>query len=55
MVRNIELRLNLDRGIWPDRCRRCSLIQVIDVNDERALLNCLPLASKKNQHPKATA
>ncbi len=31
-----DLRLNLDRGIWPDRCRSCSLIQVIDVNDARA-------------------
>jgi MoaA/NifB/PqqE/SkfB family radical SAM enzyme len=39
-----ELRLTLDRGIWPDRCKCCSLIQVVDVHDERAHFTKVPAA-----------
>jgi MoaA/NifB/PqqE/SkfB family radical SAM enzyme len=37
-----ELRLSFDRGEWSERCRRCPLIQAIDVHDERAHFIALP-------------
>jgi AdoMet-dependent heme synthase len=37
-----HLRLSLDKGILPENCRCCSLVQVIDVHDERAHLIVLP-------------
>ncbi len=39
-----ELRLAFDRGEWSERCRRCPLIQAIDVHDERAHFIALPEA-----------
>ena len=46
-----RLRLSLDRGVLPETCRRCSLLQAIDVHDERAHLTELPADPLPERRP----
>lgn len=44
-------RLTFDRGIWPERCGNCNLIQTVDVHDRKSHFVSLPDAPASGSAP----